>query len=755
MSPSRPEPGVPAASRIERLEGLFWAVLERPRDEREAFLSVQCPDDPDLRRELERMLAADESAGAFLEIPLPDVLASDLPRTRVARWKLLECVGEGGLGVVYRAECLEDGVRLEAAVKILRPGFDTGKFREKFVKERQILAGLDHPGIVRLMDCGADSFGRSFLVMEFIEGEALNAYLDGRNPAMAERLERFESVCEAVSYLHSRLIIHGDIKPGNVLVTAAGVPKLVDFGASSLLASKTGVSGELTRLMLTPQYASPEQKRGEGPSVPGDIYSLGRMLEEVLPAPAKRSDARYILQRATAEDPGERYLSVSDLLEDLRRLQEGLPLRTRPATAAYVARRFVRRNWAVVLLIVLLVISLAGGWWRAERASRRASAAAAEASRQHQAAVANERRALQHEARADSNARQAAASAERLEALVGDLINDGDADPNIVGQQQEADERSLRRAAASLDTLPGPRRWREISVAWRRLGMILVHKGEFTAAEGPLEKARSAAGELLRAEPTPASRRNALMVKLCELRLERQRGGGAAEAASRLAHDALTDFRALPAAMQAELNGTVWLESARLSIVRELIDQDRVERAPAILMEVVRNSNARKLTQTRDLAVANLIWSFRRVNRLDDARHWCGVSREWQVAELRITQFCAEPLNVFTERDALFPAVKGALSDEDLQSLLSRINQLIRDLHEDPHSFPLNLTLGRAYARIAEHYLATGQSDLARPAVRHAIDIRDALVAGDSKSPVVLSFKRRVDALEQNRDQMF
>ena len=157
MTPSLPDSDAPPASPIERLEALFWAAVNMPPDEREAFLSVQCPDDPDLRSELRRMLAADERAGAFLEIPLPEVLASDLPRASVARWKLLECVGEGGLGVVYRAECIEDGVKLEAAVKILRPGLDTGKFREKFVKERQILAGLDHPGIVRLMDCGADS----------------------------------------------------------------------------------------------------------------------------------------------------------------------------------------------------------------------------------------------------------------------------------------------------------------------------------------------------------------------------------------------------------------------------------------------------------------------------------------------------------------------------------------------------------------------------------------------------------------------
>ncbi len=746
MTPLLPDSGAPSAPRIERLEALFWAAVAMSRDEREAFLFTECGDDVDLWRELRRMLEADDQAGTFLEIPLPEVLAQDLPRASMARWKLLERVGEGGLGVVYRGECFEDGVRLEAAVKILRPGFDTGKFREKFVQERQILAGLDHPGIVRLMDCGADSGGRSFLVMEYIRGDPLNTYLERTNPAVAQRLELFESVCEAVSYLHSRLIVHGDIKPANVLVTAAGLPKLLDFGAAGLLAGDTGVRGEVTRLMLTPQYASPEQKRGEGPSVPGDIYSLGRLLEEMLPATAGHSDLRYILERSMAEHPGDRYLSVPDLWEDLRRLREGLPLRARPATASYVARRFLRRNWAVALLTGLLISSLAGGWWGAARASRRASAAAAEAWRQHQVALEQERRALENEARAASSADQAVLNAARLDALVGDLLNDDDADPNIVGQQQAASERSVRRAAASLETLPGPPRWRELSVAWRRLAMILVHKGEFTAAEAPLKKATYAATQWLRAQPSPASLRNALMVKLCQLRLERQKG--AYLAAYRLAHEAMEEFRVLPPAMQAELNGTVWLESARLSIARELIDRNRLEPVPALLTEVVRNSHARGLTQTRNLGVAHLVWSFRRLNRLEDARRWCTVAREWEVTELRIPRFCAEPLTAFTDRDELFPAVPGELSGEDLRSLLSRINQLVLDLHEDQRSFPLNISLGRAYARLAEHYLAAGQTGLARPAVRQAAAIRDTLIVGDSKSPVVVNFQRRVDVLE-------
>src|SRR5262249_17844419 len=149
-------------------------------------------------------------------------------------------------------------------------------------------------------------------------------------------------------------------------------------------------------------------------------------------------------------------------------------------------------------------------------------------------------------------------------------------------------------------------------------------EGAFTAAEAPLKSARDAAGQWLRAQPSAASRRNALFVKLCELSLERQRAGG--QTGYRLAHEALAGFSLLPPAMQAELNGTVWLENARLAIARELIDQNHLEGLPALLTEVVRNSQSRALTQTRNLGVANLVWSFRRLNRLDDARHWCAVA---------------------------------------------------------------------------------------------------------------------------------
>jgi serine/threonine protein kinase len=188
--------------------------------------------------------------------------------------------------VVYRAESSQDGVRLEAAVKILRPGLDTGILRDRFNHERQILAGLDHPGIARFIDCGADGAGRSFLAMEYVHGEALGGYLTAQR-GLRERVRLFEQVAEAVQYLHSRLVAHGDIKPANILKSEAGVPKLLDFGAARLLAP--GMQpGELPRMMLTPEYASPSRSGAKGHRRPATFTRWGGCSRSGCPASLRR-----------------------------------------------------------------------------------------------------------------------------------------------------------------------------------------------------------------------------------------------------------------------------------------------------------------------------------------------------------------------------------------------------------------------------------------------------------------------------------
>jgi serine/threonine protein kinase len=216
------------------------------------------------------MLDADAQAGAFLDRPLPGLAAQ--PGERIGRWKLIERIGEGGLGVVYRASCEADGVTLHAAVKILRAGFDRGVFHQRFIQERNILSGIDHPYIARLIDAGADARGDSFLAIEFVNGQPLDQYLEKSHSSLGEMLELFNRICQAVGYLHSNGIVHGDIKPSNVMVKQEATPKLLDFGTARLIDPGDLQASGLSRLIMTPSYASPEQRAGLGPSVPRDHY---------------------------------------------------------------------------------------------------------------------------------------------------------------------------------------------------------------------------------------------------------------------------------------------------------------------------------------------------------------------------------------------------------------------------------------------------------------------------------------------------
>jgi serine/threonine protein kinase len=254
---------------------------------RSSFLDRSCDGDTELRREVESLLSSHERAGtAFLNTPAADLQALSAPApTRVGRrigaYDILEEIGHGGMGEVYRAGRADGQYEKEVAVKLVRGGHDTAAVLERFRHERQILASLDHPNIARLLDGGTTDEGIPYLVMELIEGTPIDQYCDAHESNVAERLRLFVQICSAVQYAHQRLVIHRDIKPGNILVTKEGVPKLLDFGIAKILDPSSSSQATIAGPM-TPEYASPEQIRGEPITTATDVYSLGVVLYQLL-----------------------------------------------------------------------------------------------------------------------------------------------------------------------------------------------------------------------------------------------------------------------------------------------------------------------------------------------------------------------------------------------------------------------------------------------------------------------------------------
>lgn len=422
MSPIPPD-------RWETIQQIFHDAAERPAEERAAFLDRACAGDAGLRAEVDSLLASDpDEDDTLLGASLDDLVhlldddaeSDELPAPRRAGpYRILEEIGRGGMGVVFRAERDDDQYRREVALKVVgAPGVSAADLADRFRRERQILAGLEHPNIARLYDAGvADD--RPWLSMELVRGQPIHRYCDAHTLSIEERLRLFERVVEGVDYAHRNLVVHRDLKPSNILVTDDGQPKLLDFGIAKLLADDELEPDEpLTRAdqrILTPEYASPEQLQGKPLSTASDVYSLGVLLHQILtgrrPAvdPATRdttASPSALVTRATRADTGPptdpdevararsttparlrrtlkgeldaivltalrvepeaRYPSAAALLDDLRRYRTGRPLTARPPSVAYQARKFVGRNrvavgaaaGAVAALVVGLGVAL-------------------------------------------------------------------------------------------------------------------------------------------------------------------------------------------------------------------------------------------------------------------------------------------------------------------------------------------------------------------------------------------------------------
>lgn len=389
-----------------RIDALFHEALEIPVERRSQWVEDHCFDDPEVAGELRSLLASDEFAhDHFLAQQLKETLVSfeetatrRVPK-RVGPYCLARELGRGGMGTVYLAERDDQQYQTQVAVKLVRPGMDTDFILQRFRRERQILAQMRHPNIARLLDGGSTEDGLPYIVMEYIPGVTILEYCNGKGLRLEERIRLFLRVCDAVAHAHRLFVIHRDLKPGNILVDDAGEPKLLDFGICKLLSTSvlTGTETMAGEQLLTPDYASPEQVRGECIAITTDIYSLGAVLYELLtgakphriekcnpraleiaiceqeivrPSHAvnQRSQARAlsgdidtVLLRALEKDPKRRYQSVEQFSEDLRRYLEYLPVKARPVTVAYRVRKFWSRNRTLVVAIFCVFISLVAG----------------------------------------------------------------------------------------------------------------------------------------------------------------------------------------------------------------------------------------------------------------------------------------------------------------------------------------------------------------------------------------------------------
>jgi serine/threonine protein kinase/Tfp pilus assembly protein PilF len=416
---------------FEQLKEIFLAAVEKANaPQREAYLEEACAGDLALRRRVDDLLRQHERAGSFLESPAPALAdtviepgAGERPGTQVDRYRLLEPLGEGGFGIVFRAE-QQQPVRRQVALKVLKPGMDTRQIIGRFEAERQALALMEHPNIARVLDGGETASGRPYFVMELVRGLPVTAYCDQQRLAPRERLDLFVSVCQAVQHAHQKGIIHRDLKPSNVLVTAEGgapVAKVIDFGVAKALGQRltdmTVFTG-FAQLVGTPLYMSPEQAALAKVDVDtrSDIYSLGVLLYELLtgttpfdkerlreagydelrriiceeepprpstrlltPGPAAtrvatnrqsdpkrlsqlvRGDLDWIVMKALEKDRGRRYETASALAADVQRFLHDEPVQARPPSAWYKARKFARRNRRPVVAAGVVLLCLVGG----------------------------------------------------------------------------------------------------------------------------------------------------------------------------------------------------------------------------------------------------------------------------------------------------------------------------------------------------------------------------------------------------------
>ncbi len=416
--------------RWQKLKPVLEEALEMQMDARADFLRKVCNDE--LLLEAQSLLNFEDKESDPFDQPAYDIVtgngnpaaAKSVIGLQIGRYKVISELGSGGMGTVFLAERADGEFEQKVALKLIKNGLGSDTILRRFVSERQILASLNHPNIAHLIDGGTTDDNLSYFVMEYVKGETIIEFARSRNLGIEERLDLFHKVCSAVIYAHQNLVIHRDLKPTNILVNSEGSPKLLDFGIAKLLKAENNGDTATQHFVFTPEYASPEQIRGENLTTATDIYSLGVILYELLTGvrpftfegknfgqiiqtatktnPVKPSsvskfesgdsetqehdqkskikiqkllkgDLDNIILKALKKEPERRYLSVEQFSEDLRRYLKGLPVFARQDTWSYRAEKFTRRNKLVVGAMTVAIIALIGGILATGMQARRAN----------------------------------------------------------------------------------------------------------------------------------------------------------------------------------------------------------------------------------------------------------------------------------------------------------------------------------------------------------------------------------------------